>query len=491
MSRPGLLRRVWQAVASRAYETAQQMRQSAWSAPSTSATVEVANASRILRDRARDLVRNNPYAARIVDVWTGNAVGCGITTRWQDARQRAAWARWAETPACDAEGALSWPGMQALAMRAVVESGEVLIRRIPTRLSAANPLGFALQVLEADHIDTAKNSATEPLIVQGIELDAYGRPVAYWLFPQHPGGNYVPGRGLMQSVRVAAEDIIHVYRRRRPGQLRDVTWLAPILTKLRNLDTYEGALLDKATVEAMFTLSVTNPDAEDRVTGKDSALMRDAQGNAIEALETGTILYGHGNRNIEQISPTGGGSHLGYARRTLEAASVGTGLTYDQVTGDLTKANYSSLRAGKIEHRRLVEQVQWHMLVPMLVARVAEWFHAGGIRAGLWEPGLPLGATHTPPAHEMIDPLKDTLALIAQVRAGFVKPQDAVAAFGEDWQDHVEQLRAAFTTLTAAGLIFDIDPRVVGKDGGAQDPKQLAAQILAAADNPPPQDNTP
>ena len=51
------------------------------------------------------------------------------------------------------------------------------------------------------------------------------------------------------------------------------------------------------------------------------------------------------------VPPSGGGSHTAFARRALEAASVGAGLTHDQVSGDLTAANYSSLRAGKIEFR--------------------------------------------------------------------------------------------------------------------------------------------
>lgn len=488
MSLLSRLRGVVGRTARRAYETAQQMRQSAWSAPSTSASTEIAAASSVLRNRARDLVRNNPYAARIIDIWCGNAVGAGITTRWEDARHRQAWAQWAETTACDIEGRLNFPGIQALAMRAVVESGEVLLRRIPVRLSPENPIGMALQVLECDHIDTARNSAVDPVVVQGIELDAYGRPSAYWLFPQHPGAIWLPGLGTLASVRVPASDLVHLFRKRRPGQLRDVTWLAPILTALRNLDTYESALIDKAIVEAMQAMIVTNPDAEDRLTGKDSALLRDAAGNAIETLESGMILYGHGQRSIEQVSPTGGGSHLGYARRTLEKSAVGAGITYDQLTGDLTKANYSSLRAGKIESRRQIEQVQWHMLVPGLVQPIATWFHQAGARAQLWAPGQDMGATHTPPAHEMIDPLKDTLALIAQVRAGFVSPQDAIATFGEDFRDHIDELRAAFGTLTEAGLILDIDPRAVTKVGGAQDPKQLAAIVLAAADTAPAQD---
>jgi capsid protein len=99
------------------------------------------------------------------------------------------------------------------------------------------------------------------------------------------------------------------------------------------------------------------------------------------------------------------------------AFTVGTGLTYDQVAGDLTQANYSSLRAGRIEFRRLCEQVQYGMLIPMLVWPIADRFHAQGPLLGLWDAEAPSGVSHVPPAHETIDPLKDTTALIAQVRA--------------------------------------------------------------------------
>ena len=94
------------------------------------------------------------------------------------------------------------------------------------------------------------------------------------------------------------------------------------------------------------------------LTGTAANLLRDAQGRAVEAFEPGMILYRRGMGSVEVVNPSGGGSHAAFARRALEAASVGAGLTYDQVSGDLTQANYSSLRAGKIEFRRLCEQVQ-------------------------------------------------------------------------------------------------------------------------------------
>ena len=83
------------------------------------------------------------------------------------------------------------------------------------------------------------------------------------------------------------------------------------------------------------------------------------------------ILYRRGMGSVEVVNPSGGGSHAAFARRALEASVVSTGLSYDQVGGDLTRANHASLRAGKIEFRRLCEQVRYGMLIPMLVRPIA------------------------------------------------------------------------------------------------------------------------
>jgi hypothetical protein len=183
----------------------------------------------------------------------------------------------------------------------------------------------------------------------------------------HPGAAWIlPGAAWQGSERIPASDVLHIYRKRRPGQLRDVSWLAPILLRLRDLGDYEAALLMKAKIEACLAAVVTE-EGEDALTGAASGLLRDAQGRTVESFEPGMILYRRGMGSVEVVNPSGGGSHAAFARRALEAAAVGTGLTYDQVSGDLTQANYSSLRAGKIEFRRLCEQVQYGMLIPMLV----------------------------------------------------------------------------------------------------------------------------
>lgn len=486
------LRSAWQAL--RGYAAASDLRSSSWAPSGGSANAEVGAAAATVARRARDAVRNDPYAARIVDLWTGNAVGAGITTRWPDQPHTTAWRRWAEGTACDAEGRLDLYGLQALAMRAVVESGECFIRLLPAEISSTNLVGLRLQVLESDHLDTSRNGLVEGRpTLQGIALGEAGEPAAYWLYRVHPGAAWLlPSGGRLESEPVPAGDVLHLYRKRRPGQLRDVSWLAPVLTRLRDLGDYEAALLMKAKIEACLA-AVVSDEGDEALTGTAASLLRDAQGRAVEAFEPGMILYRRGAGSVEVVNPSGGGSHAAFAKRALEAAAVGAGLTYDQVSGDLTQANYSSLRAGKIEFRRLCEQVQYGMLIPMLVRPIAERFHAQGALLGLWGPDVPEGVSHVPPAHEMIDPLKDTTALIAQVRAGFVPQPEAVGAFGYDFRQVVELIREANALLDDAGLALDTDPRRVAQSGAAQDARQLAAIEIAAtgAATPPAKDPPP
>ena len=83
-----------------------------------------------------------------------------------------------------------------------------------------------------------------------------------------------------------ARDVLHVYRKRRPGQLRDVSWLAPVLTRLRDLGDHEAALLMKAKIEACLAAVVTE-EGDEALSGPASGLLKDAQGRAVEAFRAG------------------------------------------------------------------------------------------------------------------------------------------------------------------------------------------------------------
>jgi hypothetical protein len=124
------------------------------------------------------------------------------------------------------------------------------------------PVPFQLQVLEPDHLDNGKTEdmADGGYILQGIEFDALGRRRAYWLFPVHPGETR--GRSLA-SRPVPARQVLHLFERLRPGQVRGVPWFAPVILKLRDLDDYDDAELMRKKIEACFAAFVTGAQDEE------------------------------------------------------------------------------------------------------------------------------------------------------------------------------------------------------------------------------------
>ena len=276
----------------------------------------------------------------------------------------------------DADGLTDFAGLQALIVRGLVESGEVLVRLRERRTEDGLPVPLQLQVLEADHLDSWKTGelADGGFILQGIEFDALGRRRAYWLYPTHPGD----GRGGLVSHRVPADRVLHLFERLRPGQVRGVPWFAPVMLKLRDLDAYDEAELVRKKIEACFAAFVTGVQDEETL-GK---ARTEPDGARIETFEPGMIEYLEPGRDVKFASPSASGGYAEYMRMQLHAVAAGVGLTYELLTGDLSQVNYSSIRAGLIEFRRRMEALQWQLLVPGLCQPVWRRFVLAAQAAG-------------------------------------------------------------------------------------------------------------
>src|SRR5690606_38567929 len=222
----------------RGYEGAARGRRTdGWRTPGSSADAEIGIAGALLRDRMRDLVRNNPHAAKAMAVLVNNIVGAGIMPRAAsgdealDRKVDDLFERWSTV--CDADGQLDFYGLQTLICREMVEAGEVLVRRRLRRASDGLPVPLQLQVLEADFLDATRTGALgSGRLVQGIEFDPLGRRRAYWLHAEHPGDAYGALRGGLASRPVPAVEIAHIYEKQRT-QARGVPWGAPVIRSLR------------------------------------------------------------------------------------------------------------------------------------------------------------------------------------------------------------------------------------------------------------------
>lgn len=207
----------------------------------------------LIRNRARDLARNNHWANKGLTVIVNNTIGYGIRATWtaKNARAtkqaRALWKQWAETTQCDSQGLTNFYGIQQAVMRGVAESGECLIRLRPRYVSDGLAVPFQLQVLEPDYLYEYNDGvlANGNYIQRGIEYNPLGKRVAYYLYTSHPGavGRFLGAVSTVYS-RVPENEVIHCFRSTdRPGMERGVTWLAPVMIRARDLDIYEDAYL--------------------------------------------------------------------------------------------------------------------------------------------------------------------------------------------------------------------------------------------------------
>jgi lambda family phage portal protein len=454
----------------RAYEGARIGRRTeGWTVAGTSANAEIGTALLRLRDRSRDLVRNNPYASKAVQAVVGNLVGTGILPRARsgdgdiDAAADRLWARFAES--CDADGLTDFSGLQALAVRAMVESGECLVRIRERRIEDGLAVPVQLQVLEPDHLDAGKTGdlADGGFVVQGVEFDALGRRRAYWLYPVHPGEVTLFRKSALASKPVPAAGVLHLFDRWRPGQVRGVPWFAPVVLKLRDLDEYDDAELVRKKIEACFAAFVTGADDEETL----GTASIDADGRRVESFEPGMIEYLAPGKDVRFASPSAAGGYAEYMRVQLHAIAAGVGLTYELLTGDLSQVNYSSIRAGLIEFRRRMEALQWQLLVPGLCRPIWQRFVAAAQAQGSL-PDRRIDAEWTAPRFEAVDPLKDIQADILAVRAGLMTLKEAIARQGYDPAQVLAEIGATNDELDALGIILDTDPRKSTKTGAAK-----------------------
>jgi lambda family phage portal protein len=453
-----------------------------WNAPPTSANAETLADLKTLRARSRDLVRNNPYASAGLDILVSYQVGTGIVPQSRtgeaalDRQANDLWEAWGRH--ADAAGRHDINALTAQVARTRAESGEalVLLRPLsgPEARSRGTPVPLVLHVWEPDHLDGLARIRPVSGIEQGVELDPYGRPVAYHIQPSHPGDTFAMPR----TVRVPADLMLHIYRQDRPGQVRGVPDLSPVMTRLRMLDEYEDAALMQALSQACVAAFVTS--SADAGTGPLEAPPSGATAG-VKSLSPGMVERLLPGEGVEFLTPTGSGPFAEFARHQLRAIATGFGLTYDLITGDLSQANYSSLRAGRLAFRRRLEAAQWLLLVPRFCQPVWDAFIASAQASGALpqRPG-PWPVEWAPPRFEMVDPLKDTMAVRLQLRLGLMTWGQAVAEMGWDAKRQAASLAEWNDAFDELGLILDGDARRTGGTGAAQDAAQNAAVEIAA-----------
>lgn len=372
-----------------------------------------------VRAKARSLAQNVPYIARGLDSLVANVVGTGILPRSLAADAKTIdklWDEWAVV--ADAAGELDIYGLQAAALRAMEQDGEVLVRLRARRPDDGLPVPLQLQVLEIDWLDSTKNGANGPnTIIGGIEYDPLGRKSFYWLHEQHPG-DAQSLKGLRSNSRpVPADRIIHLYSPKRPGQGRGFSRLAPVITRVRDLQLYEDAELQRKNLETRLSVVVSG-DATLLANGSEAPDLSQVQKTGdLGQLPSGGIINTPAGVNMTVVAPNAAPGYVDYVKHQLHLIAAGMGVTYEMLTGDVSEVNFSSARVALLEFRRNAEQLQWLTLIPKLCAPIWRAFIEAAVLAGKVRRAEYVVDWSTP-KWDYVNPVQDVAADLDEIAGG-------------------------------------------------------------------------
>ena len=457
-----------------------------WVSQGTSADSEVKNSLRILRNRARSLVRDSDFAKSALRAVKNNVVGQGIKHQAQVRMVRGGrlderlnslieheWKKWGKAKNCHAGGTLSWSDVQRLCLNSMIESGEVFIRFVNQQFGDSRvPLG--LEILEADFLDDDYTGleSNGNRVRMGVEINEWGRPVAYHFLTYHPGDYQFSYGNIAQKrrIRVPADEIIHLYSPDRPGQTRGITAFASAIMRLNNLKGYEEAEIIAARASSAMMGFVRTPDQElfEDGTYDDQSVLDFAPGSIRRLAPGEEMQFFSPSRPDDAFTP--------FVAQMLRAVAAGVGCSYTQVSSDFSQSNYSSSRLELLETRAHYRTLQQYMIETLCQRVYEKWMDMAVMSGSLRLPGFDIDPDRyyeskwIAPASQFVDPQKEAEAYKSLVRSGIMTLSQVISLHGGDFEEVMRQRQHELAMLDELGIVTDTDPSAVTKAGQAQNP---------------------
>ncbi len=431
-----------------------------WAAPSTSFASTLPGL--MLKERARDCYRNNTWGKRAVEIVTVGAIGAGIKPQFRSgnpdlkmAVQRK-WLFW--TDQADFAGRYDFYGLQQAALRTTLVDGECIVRMI---LEPGQQVPLQLQLLASEYLDSTR---VDDRTLNGIEYTADGRRAAYWLYMKHPAN--FPN---MQSVRIPADQVIHLYSPIQAGLERGVSWLAPALVPLRELQEFMEAALVKQKVAALLTAFIISPDGSNPLGGTPERP---------PSLEPASTVVLQGGQSVEFSDPPDTGDFEPFVRQQLRSIGSALNVPYELLSGDVSQVTFASGRHSLLEFRRQLESIQHHLMVFQLCRPVWNAWLRLAVAAGALPEGDYSNLRWIAPQVEMLDPAAETRNLVQRNRAGYISRSEIVSRDGWDVEEIDVEIAQDNARADKLKLVLDSDPRKVTQQG--QEQKQPNNETPAA-----------
>ena len=467
---------------------------------SNSPSQDIDQNSATLRQRSRMLYMSSPIAASAINTNRTKVVGTGLTLKtaidrdvlgltpetakkWQS-QTEAEFRLWAENRRnCDALGMNNFYGLQQLALKSWLMSGDVfaLIKRAQ-QATKLNPYTLRLHLVEADRVSTpdtcgdvvnrwaniteGKNTNNGNKIYDGVEVDGSGLAVAYWVrntYPREISQEQTKWQRIEAVGRqTGLPNILHVMESERPDQYRGVSYLAQVIEPLLQLRRYTESELTAAVVESFFTAFIkTEAGAGDNPFNEVGSSLPEVSRDPNEyEMGPGQINIMEPGEDVTFADPKRPASGFNTFLRAI-CEQVGAAL---EISADLLlksfNSSYSASRAALLEAWKAFRMRRKWFVDDFCTPVYEIWLSEAVARGRISAPGFfadpairaaYLGAEWIGPSQGQLDPTKEITAEILAIGEGITtREQATIRLNGGQWDANIDQLARENEKLRAA-----------------------------------------
>lgn len=460
---------------------------SGWRTAIGSPDADILTDLQVLRDRSRWLARNSPIGAGAINTTVTNVVGGGLKLQvridrkflrlsdaqadaWEEAVERefALWGKY-----CDVQRMLCFGGLQELTLRSALESGDVFVV-LPYVPHARSPYGLSLQLIEADRVTNPDSKPDSRELAGGVERDLYGAAVAYHIQDTHPGEVYSGGASAKWTrVRATGDasgrrQVLHLCRIVRPGQVRGVPFLAPVIRELKQISRYTDAELMAAVISGMLTVFVKSelgdsPLAPMSPTDETGA----ATGDADIKLGNGAVVGLAPGEDVSTVNPQRPNAQFDpFVVAIVRQIGLCLEIPYEVLVKHFT-ASYSAARAALLEAWKFFMSRRLWLAESFCQPVYEAWLEEAIANDRIPAPGFlsdPLireaycRAEWIGPAKGMINEKTEVEAAVLRLSTRLsTLDRETAELTGGDWEANVRQQQKEQRVLVAAGLKADSD----------------------------------
>ena len=441
-----------------------------------------------LTARSRDLDRNNGVAAGAFQTLADNVVGIGLRLSakpdyralgrditWAEEWSRqveSLWRSWAEDTCCDAANQMTFASMTQMVFRATLLNGDALA--LPLWMDdPRTQFRTKLQLIESDRLSNPQGDFPTQRLRGGIEMDAYGRPLAYYIrktpaadTPLNVGAYYFATDAGWERIPAETEwgrkRVILVNDKGRTGQSRGKPILSSVIEQFRMLDSYQRTELQTAIVNALVAGVIETPVDMPTLLdmfGGDMNKYLECKNEYRTELEGGTFIPIYPGDKLTPFTPARpSGQFSAFVETIMRQIGTALGLPYELILKDFSKTNYSSARASLLQAWRFFMARRDWLATYWCDDVYALWLEEA-VNLGLVEApdyyaqrAYYLRAKWIGPGQGYVDPVKESQAAKERIANKTSTLEIECAAQGLDWEEVLEQLKLEQNRMEELGL---------------------------------------